>query len=285
MSRLNELARSISSNWIALTTSILTAFFLTPFVVHHLGDTAYGVWTLVISMISLMGLLDLGMRGAVTRFVSRNHAQGNHEEASRAVSAALWLRLWVACFIVVVSVVLCALAPTLFHIPSELRAAARGAVLLIGASFAFTFACGVFGGVLVGLNRFPYVSGISVSQTLLRAAGVVWLLKTGHGILSLATWEFTVAVLANLSLLILCSRAYPELQISLRRPDSALFYQFVNYSFYVFLIHCAMMVIYYTDNLIVGTFVSAAAVTFFSIGGSILDYLRQVVASVTTIFM
>jgi O-antigen/teichoic acid export membrane protein len=64
-----------------------------------------------------------------------------------------------------------------------------------------------------------------------------------------------------------------------------LFYQFVNYSFYVFLIHCAMMVIYYTDNLIVGTFVSAAAVTFFSIGGSILDYLRQVVASVTTIFM
>lgn len=63
MSRLNELVKNIGSNWIAFATSILTAFFLSPFIVHHLGDIAYGVWTLVISLISLLGLLDLGMRG------------------------------------------------------------------------------------------------------------------------------------------------------------------------------------------------------------------------------
>jgi O-antigen/teichoic acid export membrane protein len=285
MSRLNQIVRSIGSNWMALATSVVTAFFLSPFIVHHLGNTAYGVWTLVVSMISLMGLLDLGMRGAITRFVSRNHAQGNHQEASRAVSAGLWLRLWVACVIVAVSVVLSAVAPVIFHIPSDLRMAARGAILLVGASFALTLACGVFGGVLVALGRFSYVSGVSISQTMLRAAGVVWLLRAGHGILSLAIWEFTVAVLVNSALLTLCSRVYPELQISLKRPDPALFRQFVSYSLYVFLIHCATMAIYYTDNLIVGTFVSAAAVTFYSIGGSILEYLRQAVTSVTTIFM
>ena len=285
MSRLNQLAKNIGSNWIAFATSVITAFFLSPFIVHHLGNTAYGVWTLVISMISLMGLLDLGMRGAITRFVSRNNAQGNHEEASRAVSAGLWLRLWIAFLIVVVSAVLAALAPRIFHIPAELSMAARGAMLMVGASFALTLACGVFGGVLVALNRFSYVSGLTVSQTLLRAAGVVWLLKTGHGILSLAIWELTVAILINSILFLLCSRTYPELRISLKKPDSTLFRQFVSYSFYIFLINCATVAIYYTDNLVVGTFVSAAAVTFYSIGGSILEYLRQTVTSVTTIFM
>jgi O-antigen/teichoic acid export membrane protein len=285
MSRLNQLATSIGSNWIAFTTSVITAFLLTPFVVHHLGNTAYGVWTLVVSMISLMGLLDLGMRGAVTRFVSLNHAQGNHHEASRAVSAAFWLRLWIAGFILSVSLLLCWLAPIFFHIPLGLRAAARGAILLTGASFALTLAFGVFGGVLVALNRFPYVSGISIGQTLLRAAGVVWLLKAGHGIFSLALWEFTVAVLVNAVLRMLCSRVYQELQVSLSRPDPALFRQFIGYSFYVFLIHCATLLIYYVDNLVVGAFVSAAAVTFYAIGGGLLDYLRQIVSSGTMIFM
>ena len=285
MSRLKQLAKSIGSNWIALSTSVLTAFLLTPFIVHHLGNTAYGVWTLVVSMISLMGLLDLGMRGAITRFVSRNHAQGNHSEASRAVSAGLWLRICMASVILLVSLVLCVLAPVIFHIPADLRAAARGAIVMVGSSFALTFACGVFGGVLVALNRFPWVSGLTMSQTLLRAAGIVWLLRAGHGILSLAIWEFTVAVAINSVLLILSRRAYPELRVSFKRPDPALFRQFVSYSFYVFVIQCSTVVIYYMDNLVVGTFVSAAAVTFYAIGGSLLDYLRQVVTSVTTIFM
>jgi O-antigen/teichoic acid export membrane protein len=285
MSRLNQLAKSIASNWTALVTSVVVAFFLSPFIVHHLGNNAYGVWTLVISMVSLMGLLDLGMRGAVTRFVARSHAQGDHHEASRAVSAAFWLRLWIALFILAMSLILSGLAPSLFHIPSELRTPARVAIILTGASFAITLAFGVFGGVLVALNRFPYLSGISISQTLLRATGVVWLLKFGHGIMSLAIWEFTIAVLVNAVLKMLCSRVYPELRISLGRPSAVLLRQFAAYSFYVFLIHCATSLIYYTDNLVVGAFVSATAVTFYVIGGSLLDYLRQVVSSVTTIFM
>jgi O-antigen/teichoic acid export membrane protein len=285
MSRLNQLLKSIVSNWTAFAASVLVAFFLSPFIVHHLGNTAYGVWTLVVSMISFMGLLDLGMRGAVTRFVARNHAVGNHEEASRAVSAAFWLRLWIALLILLISLILCGVAPFFFHIAAELRFATRGAIVLMGTSFALTLSFGVFGGVLVALNRFSTVSGITVSQTLLRAAGVVALLATGHGILSLALWEFLISVLANTALWIACARHYPELRVSLGRPDTALLRQFVGYSFYVFLIHCATTLIYYIDNIIVGAFISAAAVTFYAIGASLLEYLRQVVTSVTTIFM
>jgi O-antigen/teichoic acid export membrane protein len=285
MSRLNQLAKSMVSNWAAFATSVAVAFFLSPFIVHHLGNTAYGVWTLVISMISFMSLLDLGMRGAVTRFVARNHAQGNHQEASRAVSAAFWLRIWIALLILVVSLFLCGLAPSLFHIPKELQFAARGAIIFTGASFALTLSFGVFGGVLVALNRFSTVSGISVSQTLLRAVGVVTLLLAGHGILALALWEFVVSVAANATLWIACFRAYPELRISGGRPSTTLLRQFAGYSFYVFLIHCATTLIYYVDNIVVGAFISAAAVTFYAIGASLLEYLRQIVTSVTTIFM
>jgi O-antigen/teichoic acid export membrane protein len=285
MSRLRQLAQSIAGNWMAFAISVGVAFFLSPFIVHHLGNVAYGVWTLVVSMISFMSLLDLGLRGAVTRFVARHHAQGNHLESSHAVSAAFWLRMWISLLVVAASAIMSFLSPMIFHIPAELRFSARWAIILTGTSLALTLSFGVFGGVLVALNRFALVSGVTVMQTLLRAGGVAWLLHSGHGILGLAIWEFTVTLFANATLALLCRRIYPQLRISLQRPSATILRQFLSYSSYVFVIHCSVQLIYYTDNLVVGIFISASAVTYYAIGGSLLEYLRQVVSSVTTIFM
>jgi len=285
MSRGKQLAESIAGNWISFAISVCVTFFLSPFVVRHLGNIAYGVWTLVISMISFMSLLDLGLRGAVTRFVARHHARGDHLESSRAVSAAFWLRMWISLFVIAASVSMAFLSTMIFRIPTDLHLPARCAIILAGLSLALTLSFGVFGGVLVALHRFALVSWVTVMQTLFRAGGAVWLLKSGHGILGLAIWEFTVTLLANAALAGLCYRVYPELHISLRRPDAAMLRQLLNYSSYVFVIHCAVQLIYYTDNLVVGFFISAGAVTFYAIAGSLLEYLRQLVSSVTTVFM
>src|SRR5438034_7416000 len=101
-----RVGRIVVLNWLSLAVSIGVAFFLSPFVVHRLGNVAYGIWTIVNSMIAYMGLLDLGLRGAVTRFVSKHHAREEHLESSRAVSAAFWFRVGVGAIIVVTSLVL-----------------------------------------------------------------------------------------------------------------------------------------------------------------------------------
>ena len=41
---------------------------------------------------------------------------------------------------------------------------------------------------------------------------------------------------------------------------------------------------YYTDNLVVGAFLSPAAVTLYAIGGILIGYSRQIVSSMTTTF-
>src|SRR6266404_935706 len=75
MSRSFQIARAASANWIALVITFVVAFFLTPFVIHRLGQLSYGIWTLVVSMVSYFGLFDLGLRSAVTRFVAGDSAR------------------------------------------------------------------------------------------------------------------------------------------------------------------------------------------------------------------
>ena len=285
MPRIRRIAGNIFSNWVALALGMGVAFFLTPFVVHRLGNVVYGVWVLVVSLNSYMGLLDLGLRGAVTRYVSRGAAQNNHAESGSMTSGALWVRLWISSAVVLAGLGFAALFCRIFQIPANLQRPAQLAILATTASMAISLSCGVFGGVLAGLHRFDVLSGVTILQTTVRAAGIVWLLETGHGILALALCEL-VAVLAGNSLLIaLCFRSYPALKISLARPSGETLRKLWNFSFYVFLINLAAQLVYYTDNLVVGAFAGAAAVTFYAIGGTLIDYARHIVSSMTSTFM
>jgi O-antigen/teichoic acid export membrane protein len=280
-----QIVKSASSNWVSYGISVVVAFLLSPYVVHHLGNVAYGVWSLIVSLISFLGLLDFGLRGAVTRFVSKHHAEGDHERSSSAVSAAFWLRLWIGLGVIGITLAVSLLLTRFVSIPPELRTPARIGIVVSGLSFAVSLTFGVFGGVVAALHRFDLLSGLTILQTCLRAAGVVWLLRSGHGIVALAVWEFVVIVSGNAALTATCFRVYPQLRLLFQRPDSQILAGIRTYSAYIFFINVCYQIIAYSDNLVVGSFISIAAVTFYTIAGSLVDYLRQLVSALTMTFM
>jgi O-antigen/teichoic acid export membrane protein len=275
----------ILSNWLSLALTYVVGFLLAPFVIHHLGSVAYGVWTIVLSLTSYMSLLDLGLRSAVVRFISRDHALGEHGRASETLSATFWLRLWVALFILIISVIISVFLLRFFHMSAEMQSEAGVAVVLAGLSLAITLLAGVFGGVLTALSRFDLLSVVSIGQAVLRAGGFVWLLKTAHHIPALAAWELLCSLVGGGTLWRFARWSYPELRLSFAQPRRETIKNIWRYSSYVFLMHIFVQVIYYTDNLVVGAFVSVSAVTFYAIGGSLSEYLRQIVASMTATFM
>jgi O-antigen/teichoic acid export membrane protein len=285
MSQSHRVVRGVAMNWLSLGFGMVLAFFLSPFVVHHLGNVVYGVWTLVISMISYMGLLDLGLRGAVTRYVSHHHAQSDHLSTNRIVSAVLWLRIWISLAVILIGFILAQIAPRHFHIPAELQGAARLAIAVASASFAITLIGGVFGGVLAALHRFDLLSTVAILQLAIRAVGIVWLLKTGHGIVALACWEWIVVTGVNLTQVVMAFRIYPHLRVLFEKPERILLSKIWGFSAYVFLIQISVQLMYYTDNLVVGAFVSTVGVTLFAIGGSLIEYQRQLVGSLVTTFL
>src|SRR6516164_11224431 len=82
----SSLAKSVFSNWAFLLVNVLVAFWMTPFVVAHLGDSAYGIWALVLQLTGYMGVVDVGLRSALVRFVSSAHATGDKPRLNRLLS-------------------------------------------------------------------------------------------------------------------------------------------------------------------------------------------------------
>jgi O-antigen/teichoic acid export membrane protein len=280
----SRLTRGILSNWSAFAVLILASFFLAPFIVHQLGSGVYGVWVLVNSLISYTRLLDLGLRGSVTVFVAREHSVGDHIEAGRTVSTVLWLRAWIAIALVVTSLLLARWAPVFFAVPEELWWSMRVAILVAGLNAAVNLVGGVFGAVLTALLRFDLVSGLSIVQTILRTAGVVLLLRSDYGIVALAVLELSLSIISNSAIVFLSLREYPELRVHLMQPARDKLRLLWEFSLYNFVINTSIELIYHSDALIVGKIFSPEAVTLYVIGGTLVEYFRQLVASMTYTF-
>ncbi len=285
MSTTRRLATNVLMNWAATAVGMVVPFFLTPFIVRSLGSRGYGVWILAMSTVAYLNLLDLGLRTAVIRYVSKAHAEHDDSAASRAIGAALWFRLLIAAAVTLLSAGLAALFPHLFSIPPELRHAAQITVLLSAIGVAVTLVSGVFGAVLSAIHRFDLLSSMTILQTLLRAGGVILILRSGGGLKSLAYWEFAVVATIGVLTSLLALRIFPPARVRLGRPEMDTLRTIWSYSFVIFIIIVAGQIIFNTDNLVVGAFLTVSLVTAYAIGGSLIQYASQVVTALSTTFV
>jgi O-antigen/teichoic acid export membrane protein len=102
---------------------------------------------------------------------------------------------------------------------------------------------------------------------------------------AIALCEFLAATVANVGLVVIAKRIYPELHVTLRRPAKAMLRSLWSYSVYAFLTTVAIQLVYQTDNVVVGGFVSTAAVTFYAIGASLVRYTDQFTGAMTLSFV
>lgn len=284
MAGAKRLAINVVMNWVSMAVNMVVPFFLTPFVVRHLGSVGYGVWILAVSTVSYLNLLDLGLRSAVIRFVSKAQAKGENSQAASAIQAALWFRLLIACGVAVASLILAAAVPHFFKIPADLMVAAQITTLLCALGVAVTLVSGVFGAVLAAIHRFDLLSYITMGQTLTRAVGVLWILHNGRGLVPLACWELTVLTLVAIAITATAMITFPGSRVRPGRPDMGVLRNIWSYSFTTFIYIVAIQIITNTDNLVVGAFLSVGAVTFYAIGGSLTNYALQVSGALSTTF-
>ena len=272
--------RNVLTNWGAYVLSMLVNFFVSPYVVRHLGDSGYGVWTILLSLTAYLGLLDLGVRGAVTRYIAKFHTTEDHEKSSNVASSAVVIFSIAGVLAILASLGLAAFVVPRMHIPGQYIGAARIVLILTGLNIAVSLVNGVFGGVLVGLQRFDITNGIEIFLNLFRSAAIVTVLYLGYGIIMLAVVQLIFTVLRWLANGWLAYRYYPELRIRLSHASVNGMKLIFSFSVFSFLLHVSGSLIYASDSIVIAAFLPVSAVTFYVIAGILLDYTRTLVSVV-----
>lgn len=273
--RPSRFARNAVANWVALLFIAVVGFFLSPYVVQQLGATRYGVWSLLAGLLGYLGLLDLGVRQAVNRYVARHHATGDHGESSSIVSAAIKLFSLLGLLAILLSLALAFVAPLLFNIPPALVGDTRVILVIGGLTAAVTLMGGVFGGVVTALERFDVNCYLDILVTSARTVAIVAALREGHGLVALAAIHLGASLLNCGAFWLAAHRLYGDLRLRLRGPLSAYMRTILAFGASLSVIYLLSALTLYSDAVVIAAFLPIEAVAFFAIAGSLVGYAKE----------
>jgi len=276
--------KNVGSSWFSLATNVVVGVLLSPFILHHLGDAAFGIWVLIFSITGYYGLFDLGIRSSIVRFVSKYAAVQDSENLARVINTSFGIYSVIGAIAMLVTILGSMYVDSVFRIPTEFFGVARWLLLIVGASVAIGFPLGVFGGILEGLQRFDVLNWTALGATLMRAAFIVVALKHGHGLLMVAIITTGMPLISTLIRAWIAMRQV-RVPIGLRYIDKTTARAMANYSGLSFMIIISARLRFQTDEIVLGTMMSAAAITQFSIGARIVDYANDVVHGLAQIFV
>ncbi|MGB0713960.1 MAG: lipopolysaccharide biosynthesis protein, partial [Gammaproteobacteria bacterium] len=167
-------ARNVVSNWGGYVANILVAFFLSPYVVHTLGDVWYGVWTLLLSITGYMGLLEMGVVVTTGRMVYFHHGRKEHDKVSAISTLSLLFFLGVGLVLFTGSWIFRdELAQLIPDIPDDERALVGYAFAILSANVALGLINALFSVLLQAEDRFDLKNGTDVSVLLIRSIGTI----------------------------------------------------------------------------------------------------------------
>src|SRR5438105_2065829 len=286
MKRFEKLAvlKNVGSSWSSLGANILVGVFLSPYIVHRLGDEAFGLWVLIFSLTGYYGLFDLGIRSSIIRYVSKYTATEDYTELNRLVSTAAFTYGGVGLLCLCLTVVGASYVDHVFRVPASFLSTARMLFLMVGTSVAIGFPLGVFGGILEGLQRFYVLNFTGAIQTLLRAILIVIALQHGRGLLTVALITVGLPLVGGVVNGIVVMYIIP-MQFRYHHVDYNSLRKIAGYSASTFMIMVAGRLRFKTDAIVIGTFISSAAITYFAIGSRLVDYAGDVVSSLAQIFV
>ncbi|MGH9360101.1 MAG: lipopolysaccharide biosynthesis protein [Terriglobia bacterium] len=278
-------AKNAAGKWTSILIMTVVGIFLTPFVLHRIGDAANGIYFLIISLTGYYGLLELGIRSSIIKYVAEADATQDDEHLSRVVNTTLVTYAAIAIVILIMTAVGALYVSVLFHISPSFFKTAQWLFVIAGTGLALSLPLGVFSGVLEGMQKFYYATPIEITGTLLRAGLVVFYLERGYGVIAVVL--ITVAINAvgyNVGCFFVATRV-TRIRWGLAYVTRETFGEIIRYGLSTSSVTLSSILRGGWQNVLIGIFLSPSAITFFSIASKLAGYLSRLVQNLATTFM
>lgn len=275
--------RSVLSNWSYLIVNAIVAFLMTPFIVRHLGDSAYGVWALVLQLTGYMGVVDVGLRSALVRFVASAHTIKDQNGLNRLLSSTIMIYGVMAPLSLIVGGVLAVFALPHMHIGPEMLGKAQITLFIAALIIACDFLFATFHASLAGFSRWDLINTLGISGILIRTGLIVGFVKHGYGLITLALIQLGINVASYLIEVVMVRNIIPELRFIWEKPDKERLRPVFQHSWYSLLLSLANRINYQVDTIVIAIFLPIGEVTYYVIGLRLIEYLRDLLNSTTMI--
>lgn len=192
VNRTKQVFNGLVSSYIFQALVMGTGLWLTPFLLHHLGQHDYGLWITALQILTYLALADFGIVALLPRSIAYATGRARTMEGPTDLPK----RLGVTALVVLAQTPFIAIIATLVVVllPTEWRVL-HGPISLIAAAFVLLFPLRVLPAILEGLQEQVFVVRLNMVSWFVGTVSNVLMIMAGCGLYSLPSgWIISQAI-------------------------------------------------------------------------------------------
>lgn len=265
---------------------ILTGILYTPIMLRLLGQSEYGLYQLVYSVVSYLGLFSLGFGSSYMRFYSRYKAKNDKVEIDRLNGMFLTIFLIISLISILCGSVLIINIETVLGggLTNSELSTARVLMILMVFSMALSFPASIFNSWVTAHERFVFQKTLQLAQKIMNPFITLPLLIMGVGSIGMVLVTTCLTIASFLVNVYFCCT---KLKISFLFKDFKLsmLKEMWAFTFFIFLNQIIDQINWNLDKYLLGSMVDTTAVAIYSLGGQINTMYMQFSTSVSNVFV
>ncbi len=277
MSVARVVIRNVTAAWVGFAVNLATVFFLTPFVIEHLGAEAYGIWLMLQGIVGYYGLVDVGLRSGMSQTITRHLSEKNEDGVVRYISTAVPILAGLGILVVLIAAVVGLALPAVIEIPEQYTPTLLSVILINSLAFSFQLVFSPCWAVLIGFQRYDIENAFHITSRVLFAIGVVVALEYGTGLLGMAVVTAASSLLDGVARLIRARIMFPRLADVRIKFEWSELRELWKFGIWNTLIHFGRQLIFFSDALVVAWLFNPLAVVPYSLAGSMIEHGNKLV--------
>lgn len=267
----NKIIKNTVYNGIGKFLSLIVSFFLTPYIVTHLGIEKYGIWSIITIFIGYLSLFDLGLSFAFVKYISEYHTKKNFEQLNRVINIGLIFYLAFSLLALAVGYGCIDQILAVFKIKPAIHAEIRVVFIIAIVLFGVQSVFAIFSTIQSGLQRMDLSNHVSNVSMLIYTVFVIRFIGRGDGLIGVMAASAISILSSHLLNVVLAYKILPTLRINpFRYYDRRMFLDMFQFGFKMQLAKFSNLITQNIDKLLIGTCLSVSLVTFYQLGGTIV---------------
>lgn len=284
--KINQLKAGVALSYSSTFLGYLISILYTPIMLRLLGQSEYGLYNLVSSLVSYLGLLSFGFGSAYMRYYSRYKVKNDDQNISKLngmfllIFSAMGVVAIIAGIILVFNINLI-LGSKL--IASEL-VTAKVLMGIMVFNLAISFPTSVFNSYVTANEEYIFQKILLLIKTVVSPFVMLPVLLLGYKSIGMVVATTVLSLIAEIINVIFCFKNL-KIKFLFKQFDFSLMREMTAFSSYIFINMIVDQINWNVDKLIIGRYRGTIAVAVYGIAAQLNNYYVSLSTTFSSVFI
>lgn len=284
--RVNQLKAGAILSYASMGIGYIVSIIYTPIMLRLLGQSEYGLYNLVASVVAYLGVLNFGFGSAYMRYYSRYKVQDDREKIATLNGMFLIIFSAIGLIAVIAGTVLAMNTEAIFgsELTSVELSRAKILMMILVINLAISFPNIVFTSHITANERFVFYNLLQMIKTVANPFVVLPLLILGYGSVGMVIATTFLNITIEVINAVYCIDKL-KMKFSFRDFDFKLMREMTVFSSFIFMNLIIDQINWNVDKFIVGRFRGTVAVAVYGLAAQLNTYYLSISTTISSVFI